>query len=386
MRSRVIQQGTLLLIAAAVAAGLCSCKSKEQPAPAPRTHTRPAEKAIPRNPDDLVVRINGVSIYERDLLNGMPADAFEDETELIRTQKLRLLASLVFTEQLLRSHNISVSQKDIDDNLGWFEKRVTTDGCPDCGSGFASLEQYRQAHGFTPAALRRNVALAVGLRMYADSILKERMEPNAVAKTAREMRKELEQQYLNGSAMFFSFYNARDENERKSLMEAKQAQAQKAWQRLEANEPFDVVARSMSDHAESAARGGKLGVVSFVTLGNIVEDQWRKLEPGKYSRPISTSWYYAIVRRDNLTDADITELVTRFIPQKVDEEINAELYALRAKARYEYAGVASGGKAATGPSASSAPATTAATSPATTTAPAKLPASAPAPAQPTSRP
>ncbi len=351
-------------VVAVLVGGACSCKSGGQtPAPASQPQTRPAEnhadKPIKRNPEALVVRINGVPIYEKDLLNGMPANADANTLEETRTTKLKEFAHMIFVEQLLRNHKIEVTEQQIDENMGWFEKRVTG---PDSDDGVTNLEQFRKEMGFTPADLRRAVRVDVGLRMYAEELTKERLDPNALAKAASESRPKIEQEYLKASGIVFSFsQKANNPDELKAVMDAKKKQANHAWQRLQAKEPFDVVAKEMSDDPETAGKGGQLGIVPFTCMGNEVEAVLRKLEVGKYSEPIFTSWYYAIVLREKMSDEDIVNLLKNLTPYQVNDAINAELYALRSKAKYEYADEPG---ATTSPAApASKPAVTAATHP-----------------------
>lgn len=295
------------------------------PAAGPSAETRPSGKAV--------ATVNGEPILEAELLAALPGDAFESQLQEAKRDKLDRLIEETFQAQFLKARKITVSDDQIAKEIDFYANMVITPGCPCCGGGYASLEQFMEINSFSEAEFRQMLWNNVGLRLYCQKVAKETMSKEALAEAARKCRKQFEAEHIKCSAILFdSTQDRRFTIDPDGVSAGKKKLAKEAWHRLQKNEAFDKVARELSDRKYSATGGGDLGWVPFNMLGDKVEKAWRNLKPGAYSEPVETSWGYCIVKREPFTEEEISSLVWEEIGLLVRDQVFDEYHGAKAQA------------------------------------------------------
>ena len=93
----------------------------------------------------------------------------------------------------------------------------------------------------------------------------------------------------------------------RSEAEAKRL-ADEVWERLEAGEELEALARELSD-APSAPRGGRIGVYQTGTMMPAFEAAVAGVEPGAHTRPFHTPFGWHVARRDAVIEAEARHLL-----------------------------------------------------------------------------
>jgi hypothetical protein len=299
---------------------------------APSPGTRPAAETRPS--DKVVATVNGEPVLESDLLAALPDDAFEDQLQEMKKDKLDRLIEETMEAQFLKGRKVTVPEDLVDKEIDAYRNMVTTPGCPCCGGGYGSLEQFMKVNSFSKAEFRQKMWNDVGLRLYCQQVARGTLSKDALAEAVKKHRKQIEADYIKCSVILFDAtqnptFNSDPDG---GVSASKKKLARQAWQRLQANEPFEKVAKEMSDHKYSATDGGAVGCVFANMLGDKVENAWRKLKPGAYSDPVETSWGYCIVKREPFTEDDIMSLVWEKLGQLMRSQVLDEYEAARARA------------------------------------------------------
>ncbi len=86
------------------------------------------------------------------------------------------------------------------------------------------------------------------------------------------------------------------------------AEAQKISNELKAGGDFAALAKRHSDDADSAARGGSLGVVEPGFFGEAFDNALAVLAPGAISEPVETDFGVVLIRRDQVGEVRIPSL------------------------------------------------------------------------------
>ena len=165
--------------AAAKPAGLAA------PPPSSKPATEPAAAGR------VVATVNGEPIFESDLTAGLRDDAFQAQADELKTSKLRRLVEEAVEWQFLRDRKVALSDQEFKKATADFETMIKTPGCPCCGGGFASVEQFMQVNAFSQWEIRRRITCDSGLKLYAARLEKEQTSPQALAETLKKRRAEI---------------------------------------------------------------------------------------------------------------------------------------------------------------------------------------------------
>jgi parvulin-like peptidyl-prolyl isomerase len=346
-----LRRKSLLISGAAAIVSLAGLTMFAQKEPASKPSTKPAAqagtKASAAEPSDkIAATVNGEPIYESELMGALPDDAFQGQLEDMKEDKLKRLVEETIEVQFLKDRKITVSEDQLKQGMKDFEKMVRTPGCPCCGGGYASLEQFMKVNAFTETELRRRITCDLGLRLYVDQLTKEKASPQALAEAAKKQRTQIEADYVEGYAISFRFMEDRSYFGNEKAVEAqKERLANDALRRLKKGDSFEKVAKEMSEDRAWAPKGGALGCVHPDFLGPEVDQVFRKLEPGTYSPVVKTTWGYCIVMRKKLTEEDILSVVKDQADTLAQDQVLEEFKAAGERAKIQY-----------GPPAASAPA------------------------------
>ena len=97
----------------------------------------------------------------------MPDDAFQAQLDNLKESKLKRLVEEAVEWQFLKDRKVTLSDEEFKKATADFETMVKTPGCPCCGGGFASIEQFMQVNAFSPQEFRRRITCDSGLKLYA---------------------------------------------------------------------------------------------------------------------------------------------------------------------------------------------------------------------------
>jgi parvulin-like peptidyl-prolyl isomerase len=299
------------------------------PSPSSKPATEPASK--------VVATVNGELIYESELLAAMPDDAFQGQLEDLKKFKLKRLVEASVQTQFLKDHKVVISEDELKKGIKDFEQMVKTPGCPCCGGGYESLEQFMKVNAFTMTEIRRRVTCDTGLKLYADRLAKEQTSPQALAETVKKRRAQIEAECVVAYTISFDYTRDPDYfRDEKAVQAKKEKLANDAWARLKKGESFEKVAKEASEDTVSGAKGGALGCIHADYMGPEVQQVFRKLEPGKYSPVIKAAWGCCIVMRKNLTEEDILTVVKEQAKNLAEDQMYQELDAWRKRAKIQY--------------------------------------------------
>lgn len=297
--------------------------------------TEPASKPAGK----IVATVNGEPIYESELMAALPDDAFQDQIENTKKAKLNRLIEEAIQSQFLKDRKITVSDDELDKGVKEFEEMVKTPGCPCCGGGYASLDQFMKVNAFTMSEVRRRVGCDVGIRLYVERLAKEQTQPQALAEAVQKHRAEIEADYVEYYAITFEYARDPGYSDNEKIVEAKKEKlANEALQRLKKGDSFETVAKEMSEDKTSAPKGGELGCIRADTWGPEVQQVILKLEPGIYSSVVKAPWGCCIVMRKKLTEEDVHAVVKELTKKLVAEQAFEEFTAARERAKIQRGG------------------------------------------------
>lgn len=291
--------------------------SAAKPEAVPPAAVRPATSAAAAAPVPLGVTaatVNGEPIYWTEVDAGMPKPGlfgtmFGGNLEQLRQAKLaRLIRSRVL-QQYLKTQQIVVTEKEIDAEVQKLRQTPPASGCSCCR--YASLEDFMDTLAITMAELRAGVANDLGAARYLRQVWEREFPAGPVRDGFLErQRPRLEREYIHVSHSFWNtFQNPRFQDDPAGVRLEAKAKAMAAWKRLQAGEAFPELAQALSEDAVSRAVGGALGCIPADAFGKQFADAALALKPGQVGKPVESPWGWHIIRREQLTDADLLDLL-----------------------------------------------------------------------------
>ena len=302
---------------------------------APPPSSKPATE--PAAAGKVAATVNGEPISESELMANLPDDAFQAQLDQLKQFKLRRLVDEAVEWQFLKDRKVTLSDEQFEKAAADFEAMVETPGCPCCGGGFTSVEQFMQVNAFSRREIRRRITCDSGLKLYAARLEKEQTSPQALAETMKKNRAEIEKDWV--VAYTISFYYARDPDyyrDEKAVQARKAKIANDALARLKNGDSFEKVARDMSEDEMSGPKGGAMGCTRADLLDPEVQKVLGALEPGKFSPVIKTAWGCCVVKRKKLTDDEMLSVVKEQATTSAADQVYQELDAWRKRAKIQY--------------------------------------------------
>ena len=315
VRIALIAAGFLLAgLAAAALLYLLGFGTVPRPAPhhvkAPQPSSS-SDKAAPSPPAQGVVlaRVGGRPVYEKDLGVPPPDKAFGVDVAQIRGLLLERRIHLLSVSEFLESNHISIPDEVVDRAVAELRKTPPTLGCPCCR--YASLDLFMQDNYLTLGELRLMLHNNRGLTRYAQSLWeKEYPEGPKRTELLEKERDAREQRYVRVSQIFFNTFQQpafAEEPDRIRAEARKKALA--AMARLQKGEPFQSVAKAVSEDVTSRDAGGDLGCIPQDAFGMEFTDAVSHLKPGQYSAPVESPWGVHIILRGEMTKDDLLDIV-----------------------------------------------------------------------------
>jgi len=332
-KMKPMKVSTLMAFGLIVLTGFLIWGPAGQAAPPPGSN--PATK--PAAADKVVATVNGEPISEAELMTSLPDDAFQAQLDERKKFKLARLVEEAVEWQFLKDRKVTLSDEQFEKAAADFETMVETPGCPCCGGGFTSVEQFMQVNAFSRREIRRRITCDSALKLYAARLEKEQTSPQALAETVKKHRSEIEKDWV--VAYMISFYYMDDPDyfrDEKAAQAKKEKIANDALARLKKGDSFEKVARDTSDDGISGPKGGAMGCIRADLLAPEVQKVLGTLEPGKLSPLIKTARGCAIVKRKKLTDEDIRSVVTEQATTSAADQVYQELNAWRKRAKIQY--------------------------------------------------
>lgn len=273
----------------------------------------------------VVVRVNGEPIYESTVNSGFSSDSFDSTMDDMKNNKIARLIPQVAVRQFLSKHHVHISEKLVDKQIMELEKNPPSMGCPCCT--YASLDAYLSAIGYTRDDLRLDIRNSIGLSDYAKkSWRKSHSDKSAVLKEIGGQSAYIRQHYASVWQIFFNTFQQPGYNSDPAQVDKKAAQkAQKAWERLQSGNPFDAVAKSVSEDMTSNHKGGSLGFIDKSSYGQEFEDAISHLKPGEYSKPVHSSWGYHIIKWQPMSDDDIVKFCESYFVDKENKKLYSQI-------------------------------------------------------------
>ena len=193
----------LLISGIAIFVGFAALTTLAQSKPAQKPGAKDGGQAGAGPSGKIAATVNGERIYESEVLAALPEDAFQDQLVLMKKAKLKRLIEEAFEAQFLKDRKVTVSDEELAKGTQDFEKMVKTPGCPCCGGGFESLEQFRTINAFSTWELRRRISGDTGLKLYAERRTREQTTPQALQEAAKKSRPQIEADFVEGCVIAF---------------------------------------------------------------------------------------------------------------------------------------------------------------------------------------
>jgi hypothetical protein len=265
----------------------------------------------------VVARVNGEPIYESDLDRGLSGDAFDSTARDMKQDVIQRLIAQVAIRQFLVKHGVHVRGELVDEEIGRLKKNPPSMGCLCCT--YTSLNAYLVAIGSTMHDLRLDTKNDIGLTDYVRrSWRRSHPDEKAVLRGTGNHSSYIRHHYVRAWQIFFNtFQQSGYDSDPPAVTREAGDLAQKAWDRLQRGESFDAVAKSVSEDMTSNHKGGSLGSIERSAYGPEVERAIANLKPGKYRKPILSSWGYHIIKWEPMRDEDI---VNFYESDSVDKE------------------------------------------------------------------
>ena len=187
---------------------------------------------------------------------GIPDDAFQAESDELKTSKLGRLVEEAVEWQFLQDRKVGSPTRNSRSDRG-LRTMIKTPGCPCCGGGFTSVEQFMQVKAFSPQELRRRITCDSGLKLYAVRLATEQTSPEGLAEMVQKYRAEVEKDWV--MAYMISFHANKEESPTTPWCGSRRAIPLRRWpgtcSRIEC----------------PAAGGGALGFIRADDLGSQVQ-------------------------------------------------------------------------------------------------------------------
>lgn len=249
--------------------------------------------------DAVVARVNGQPIYGREVLAGVPSDAFGLSREMAMGERLQRLISARLVDQFLAARKIMVAPAAVEAELQTVRRQPPPQSCGCCY--YKSFDDYLAQNGLSLDDFRLEIRCSLGMRCYLDGRWTAHYPtPQAEQQLAATEGRSIRDQYWRISHIFFLAANA----------EAPGGAAERARQRLE-HDRFEVVARDLSEDRRSAANGGFCGVFdrSQMLFLTVTPAELKGMRAGEVSPPLRSMVGIHLVKWDPVTDADVLQVL-----------------------------------------------------------------------------
>ncbi|MGO8689062.1 MAG: peptidylprolyl isomerase [Thermoguttaceae bacterium] len=301
-----------------------------RPPPSSKTATEPAAAG------KVVATVNGEPIFESELMACLPGDAFQAQLDSLKESKLKRLVEEAVEWQFLKDRKVALSDEEFKRAAADFETMVKTPGCPCCGGGFASVEQFMQVNSFSPQELHRRITCDSGLKLYAARLAKEQTSPQALAERLKKHRAQIEKDCMMAYTISFDYTRDPGFRDEKTVQAEIEKIASDALARLKKGDSFEKVAKDMAEDGTADPNSGALECVRTDYLDPEVQKVLGTLEPGKFSPVIKTAWSYCIVKRKKLTDDELLSAVKEQAKTAAEDQMYQELDVWRKQAKIQY--------------------------------------------------
>ncbi len=255
--------------------------------------------------DTVLARVNGEPIYASQVMANMPHDQFEANIVFLKNSKINRLIRAAIIRQFLRSQHISVSEQVVNADIADLRINPPLALCRCCR--YQSLQQFLDLKAYTLEELRAELRNTEGLDRYLRGQWLAAY-PTRAARLAllRQQRARICQSYVKLWHIFFNtFQQPGYDSDPERVEKEKLAQANAAWQRLQAGESFTAVAAAVSDDMVTRHNGGALGCLLRDTYGDAVKSQLLHLPPATCSHPVQSIWGYHLIKWMPMTDDNI---------------------------------------------------------------------------------
>ena len=275
--------------------------------------------------DAVLARVNGEAIYASQVMANMPRDQFAANIVFLKNSKLNRLIRAAMLRQFLRRRHIAVPEIAVAARLAELQRNPPLTVCRCCR--YQSLQQFLDLKAYTLEELRAELRNTERLDRY----LRARWQaayPTRAARLAllRRERARICRCYVKLWHIFFNTFQQPGYGSDPDRVEKeKLAQANAAWQRLQAGASFAAVAAAVSDDMVTRHTGGALGCLTRDTYGNAVQSLLLQLKPDCYSRPVQSVWGYHLIKWAPMSDDDILSVCRQ---EYMDSQREATLRAL----------------------------------------------------------
>lgn len=268
-----------------------------------------AKSSSDSSSDKILATVNGESIYESQISEGVPVNSFDFIVKQAKVEKLERRITYLLLKQFLKRMRIHVGNKEVDKEIESLKKDPPPLSCGCCS--YPNLDSYMSVNYYTMDELRRETANDLGMDKYLDKLWQQKY-PRAIERKALVQRERagLEKKYVKVSHIFFNTFQQPEFsfNPEKVEKEVK-AKAEEAWEHLNNGEPFEKVAKNFSDDAMSKKEGGPLGCVPIDIFGTLLENAKPRLNYGEHSKPLSSLFGFHIIKFSPMSDDDILALI-----------------------------------------------------------------------------
>jgi len=277
--------------------------------------------------DKVMATVNDEPIYESQISEGIPTNAFESTTKLAKEIKLERRISYLTFAQFLESQNIHVDNKEIDNEIEKLKKNPPASGCMCCR--YPNLDVYMSSNFYTMAELRRETANGIGIARYLEKMWQQKNLLDADRKAlVQKERTGLEKEYVKVSHIYFNTFQQPEFSlDSEGVVKKARIKAERAWQRLINGETFDKVAATVSDDTMNKMNGGLLGCIKIGTFGNMLRETRAQVKDGEYSKPQESPFGFHIVKFAPMNDADILDILKTQYYNQQTEKIISEIQA-----------------------------------------------------------
>jgi parvulin-like peptidyl-prolyl isomerase len=269
----------------------------------------------------VLAKVNGEAITTKDVMSGVPRDAFGSTASDMADLKLEELINQISMRQFLKGKGIKVSDAEIDKAVADLRKHPPNMGCPCCR--YKSLTQYMEVKCYAMKDLRTEVWNSLGSDKYMQ-LLWTRAYPTEQSRKAliAQGKKVLASKYMRAWQIFFN--TAQAVPSARNVTEDERRKANDAWNQLKRGKSFEAVARSSSEDMMSRDSGGYLGFIAFPSMyGEEFDKGIKRLKSGEVGAPVQTPWGFHILKWQPITDDDVLEVrKTDFLDRKMDQVLS----------------------------------------------------------------
>jgi hypothetical protein len=304
--------------------------AQEVPVPKETGSTNVPDTSVANQPvqkDPVAILVNGEAIHESEIASQLPEGAFGVSAEQVRQAKLQRTIEAICMKQFLQQQKISITGAEIDAQIQALRENPPTAGCACCR--YQSLEQYMQVNFMEMKELRLLAANGLGFERHLQSLWeKEYPAGEKQANLITQERERVEKGYVKASHIFFNtFQNPNFEKDPDGVRKAAEDKAKAVVARLQKGEPFEALAKEVSEDAVNKTKGGELGCIPADAFGLPFANAVSKLKPGQYSEPVESPWGYHIIRRETMSDADYLEILKNEYLNKQSEQVVNAIHA-----------------------------------------------------------